>query len=232
MGKLRSSDLAVAAALSIVAWLIVRTALRVDVAPSVCVVSITYVLALAARSRVGDERREVDLPLFEFVLALIVVRALEATSFVDRRASAATACSVLAVVGCSLVGARRGSTPLFVTLSTAIVALAAIVGAASDACTALWFVALARVVAVGAQRVSPTRLASFTAAVAIGAALWATRGATIGPIALLVGASGARGGLKLDERPRIAIADGVLFVALALTLVVARAWERSTLVFL
>lgn len=232
MGKLRSSDLAVATAVSIVAWLMARTALRVEVGASVVAVSIAFVLALAARSRAGDARSEVELPLHEYFLALLVVRSVEAESFADRRASMLAVSSVIGVAIGAAIASRKRTSSGFVLFAVLAAGFSWVVGASGVVFAALWLIALTRLVAVVLSRAAAARLGTLAIVLALGSAVWAMRGATIGPLALLVGCAGAAGGLKHEEHSRTLIVDGVTFAALSVAMVLVRVWERSTLLFL
>lgn len=256
---MRSSDLAVAAAACVVSWLLLRTALRLEVLASVVGAAAGYALALVARSRAGDGRREdVGLPLAAYLVGLVVVRVFEAESFTDRGASVRAVFAVLAVGLAALLGARRGSSVVFSSLAVGSVALAYALGASAAAWSALWLLTLARMVAQCARAVGASRLPALALVAAIGAAVWATRGATIGPLALLVGLAGEAGGLEVGDGPddvqphaaqslsvrqistdpkvessrRSLAPESIVFALASGAIVLARAWERSTLVFL
>jgi hypothetical protein len=229
MGAVRTSDLAVASAAGAALWLLVRTALRAPVIPSVLAVGAGYFVALALRSK--REREALTIPMYAFAVALCLVRALEFCWDLSRaRALAAgAACALIAAGG--WIAARRPG--LGAITAVAGVALGMALGEASSGWSMLFCVWLARVVGrawdASDARAWARRARWMSALIAAG---WAMRGATIGPLALMVAAGREASGLWTSEQRDAGAREDVLVFALATAGVAwTRAWEQCPLVF-
>jgi hypothetical protein len=229
MGAVRTSDLAVASAAGAALWLLVRTALRGPVIASVIAVGVGWFAALVLRSK--REREAVTIPMYAFAVALCLARALEfCWDLVRARALAAGAvCALIAAGG--WIAARRPR--LGATVAIAGLALGVATREASAAWSMLFCVWLARVVG-RAWAASEARAWARKAlwASALIAAVWAMRGATIGPFALMVGAGREASGLWTSEARDEGAREDVLVFALAIAgMTASRAWEQCPLLF-
>jgi hypothetical protein len=234
MGQLRASDHAVAAVCALALWLLVRTALRVEAAPSALLVSAGYGAALVLRRRAGAARPDPRVALYGYLLALVATRVVERCWELPRReALTVMACCSIVLVGGALWPTRA-------EVAWAFFAFASVLGVAFSSgawvASALCLRALARVSAAVFESSEPAawlRIARWI--VAVGAAAWAVRGATVGPFALMVGAGGAAAYVRADGRASSARQRGGDWATLGLAagwIVLARAWEQSALLFL
>jgi hypothetical protein len=230
---LRASDFAIATACAIALWLLGRTALRLDVTPSVLVVSAGYLVALAGRRRAGDERPEVRVELFVFLSGLILVRVGESVWEMPRSEALRTGAAATVAVFAGLVAARDARAGAMAAVVAMGVALAAGPSARSATLLALCLLWLARVVGRcsgmfdGRSTFVAARWALWTAA-----ALWAWRGATIGPLAMLIGLARAPGGLWREGRSDERTIDLAVFAGTWVIATSTRVWEHSPLLFL
>ncbi|MFO0558981.1 MAG: hypothetical protein U0269_13260 [Polyangiales bacterium] len=217
-------------AAAIVAWLLVRTALRGSVTVSVACVTVVYFVASWAR--VKRATSEVRLPLMAFFAGLCVTRALEFAWDLPRgRAiTAALACAVIG--GGAWLASRREREGT--ALAIGGWALGVAMGELRTATSMLFVLWLARAFArvwSWSERAEWARSARWIAALI--ALAWAWRGATIGPAALMIGASGIAGGVlaTAHREARGEAADVAVFSLAAIALVFVRAWEVCPLVF-
>jgi hypothetical protein len=229
MRALRPSDHAIAAACALVLWLLVRTALRAEVGVSVAATALGHLGACALRRAAGERRADPTIPLYAWLLGLVLVRALE-----DRWGAGADGWGPLvATCACVAAGAAWPARPriaagIFLTTVASTLAL----GNAAWAASAALLIALARGSAIASRRSS---VAWWT--LTLLAAGWACRGATIGPFAWMIGA-GCESALVHAERDRQGAGRAMdLVEVFALASVGAwtlwtRAWERSALLFL
>jgi hypothetical protein len=230
MGVVRSSDLAVSSAAAIVTWLLVRTALRGSVALSVACVTTVYFVALWAR--VKRATRAVRLPLMAFFSGLCVVRAFEFAWDLpgERVLIIALSCAVMGA-GARLA-ASRARLRVGVAVGASGWAIGCVMGELRAATSMLFVLWLARAFArvwTQSERLAWARRGRWIAAAV--AVVWAWRGATIGPAALMIGASAEAGGVVERDELQGEWLDSVVFVAAALGLVLTRAWESCPLVF-
>ncbi len=215
-------------------WLLVRTALRVEVAPSVIVVGVGYGAALALRLRAGPARPNPRVALYGYLLALVAARVAERCWDLPRREALAV------MVSCSIVLGGGALWPSRAIGAWVFFAFASVVGVALSSgawvASALCLLALARVsAAVFESSEPPSWLRIVRWIVAVGAGAWALRGATAGPFAVMVGAGGAAAFVRADGRApsgRERAGDWATLGFAAGWVVLARAWERSALLFL
>lgn len=230
MGVVRSSDLAVASSAAIVPWLLVRTSLRGGVALSVACVAVTYFVALWARVRRASND-DVALPLYPFAVALCLARAWEfAWDLPRERAMVVVGLCALSSAGALLARARpRGGAAVAAT-AMAAGAWAGELRVAAAMLFVLWIPRAFARVWVACERAPWARVARWSAAVI--AALWAWRGATVGPVGLMVGASTVAGGvIDSASDARSSAWDLAVFVAAAGAVGLTRAWEACPLLF-
>ena len=229
MGAVRTSDLTVASASAIAAWLLVRTTLRAPVALAVALVCVAYFVAL--RARVTRATGSVSLALNAFVIALCVVRAGELAWDLSRpRALAAMAVTAMAA-SAAVVASRRAS--VGAALSALAIGVGIAAGEAKLGLSLVWCLWLVRAVAHGWRASEARAWAQWIRwASAAVATVWAWRGATIGPLALMVGATREAGGVWASDERESARSDAAVFAMVSVAMVAMRAWDGCPLVFL
>lgn len=225
VAQANSSDFAVAAAAGIGAWLLVRTTLRAPVLLAVPLVCAAFGAALSRRLSVATG--VVQLPLYPFFLALCATRAFEFAWDLPRHRAliVSASCALLALL--AWVARRRAR--LGAALAALVAVIASALGEPATALSMLFALWLARVSARAwsASTAERWRWPWITAAIALA---WAARGATIGPAALMIGAS-REAGLVLDGEAG-AREDFALWAGAIVGVLAARAWQWCPLIFL
>jgi hypothetical protein len=229
MSALRPSDHAVAASSALVLWLLARTALRADVVPAVAASAIGYLASCVLRRAAGPGRADPTVPLYAWLLAHLLLRALEDRwGAGGRETLSALACTAICV-------SAGGALPARPALSAALFSLA-ITAAVLSGSTA-WVASTALLILLArASAVVSRRSATSWWALSLIAAGWASRGATIGPLAWMIGAGRAasqvRGADDERQADREERADLAAIASVAIWVATSRAWERCALLFL
>ena len=218
-----ASDCAVAAAAGVSAWLLVRTTLRAPVWLAVALVCVAFGAALARR--LAGATSEVRLPLFAFFLGLCATRAFEFAWDLPRERAliVSLACALLALS--AWVARRRARAGA--ALAALIVIAASATGERAAALSMVFALWLAR---VSARAWSAPGWGAWRWIAAVIAAAWAARGATIGPVALMIGASRDAGMVIEDERG--ATEDCAVWGVAVVGVLASRAWQWCPLIFL
>jgi hypothetical protein len=185
---------------------------------------------VASWARVTRAKREVRLPLMAFFAGLCAARAFEFAWDLTRERAivVALSCAVMGF-GAWLAATRERAGVVLAVSGWALGAAMGELRAATSMLFALWLARAFAWVWAQSERARWARRARWIAAAI--AVVWAWRGATIGPTALMIGASADAGGVIDRDRSRGAAWDAAVFVAAALGLVLSRAWNVCPLVF-